>query len=142
MKQRLQKDAHRGGLYHLPAGRHRDWLEQALHEQQTILQADVGTCTSAPEILRKFGRAFKFPAWYGANLDALHDCLTDPDWYLGTGRTLLISGLDALAHSDPEAFTRLLDVLRSAIEIRSAEKQPLLILLGTPAPGVMELPVA
>ncbi|MGH3609345.1 MAG: barstar family protein, partial [Pseudonocardiaceae bacterium] len=26
------------------------------------------------------GSALDFPAWYGRNLDALHDCLADLSW--------------------------------------------------------------
>ena len=30
-------------------------------------------------LLKQLGEALNFPDWYGANFDALHDCLTDPD---------------------------------------------------------------
>lgn len=32
-----------------------------------------GTCLTHPVL----AEAFDFPAWYGGNLDALHDCLTE-----------------------------------------------------------------
>ena len=30
-----------------------------------------------PQLHEAFARAFSFPQWYGNNLDALYDCLTD-----------------------------------------------------------------
>ena len=40
-------------------------------------------------ILSGFGKALYFPEWYGANLDALKDCLTDFSWREATGYVLI-----------------------------------------------------
>jgi len=142
MKHRLLQDASLAGLYHLPAARHSEALAQAKAAHLVQLNADLGSAGDAGEILRELGRAFQFPIWYGANFDALHDCLTDPDWHARKGLLLLISGLETLRHNDPEAFTTLIEVLRSAAQIRSAEKHPMWILLTSPARGIANLPDA
>lgn len=37
-------------------------------------------CTTKIEALVEIGKAFSFPEFYGENLDALYDCLTDLSW--------------------------------------------------------------
>lgn len=94
-------------------------------------RVDLSACTSAAALLPEIGRQLAFPAWYGGNFDALHDCLSDPACV--PGERLLISGLDALASSAPEEFSVLMEVLASAAEIRAAAGSPLLVLVDTTA---------
>lgn len=142
MKISLLKNAKQAGLYQLPASHAGDLLDMARKAHQTLLVTDVGNCKTSHEVLSALGRAFHFPAWYGANLDALHDCLTDPAWQSGKGVILKISGLDVISDSIPDFFSLLLEVLRAAATTRSAEIQPLWILLPTPAAGVPLFPDA
>ena len=44
---------------------------------QRLLEADLAGRTSKDAVLREIGRAFALPPHYGANLDALYDCITD-----------------------------------------------------------------
>ena len=37
---------------------------------------DCSRIQSEEDLHRIFAEALSFPAWYGKNLDALHDCLT------------------------------------------------------------------
>ena len=142
MQHRLLKDASRAGLYHLPAA-HQTALPSAVAQaHQILLLADLSACKNGPETLRQLGKSCQFPSWYGANFDALYDCLTDPDWQPAQGLVLQISGLDTLGNSDPEGLATLLEVLRSAAADRSAGKLPLWILLSSPIAGVANLPAA
>ena len=142
MKTGLLKDAARAGLYHLPPDKLPDLPQRVAKAQQKFLLADLGDCKEPHEALRKLGDACQFPVWYGANFDALHDCLTDEDWQPRKGVVIQISGLDTLRAANPEAFSTLLDVLQSAASIRYTGKTPLWILLTSPAPGVSDLPEA
>ena len=142
MKPNVFKDDSLAGLYELPATYHGDLPGLASKTHRTLISADVSACKNSQETLRELGQACQFPLWYGANLDALHDCLTDPDWQVKTGVILKITGLDALQHSHPNAFSTLLEVLRSATARRSAANHPLWILLSSPAPNVAKLPDA
>ena len=79
---------------------------------------NVSACKSAEELHRALADGLHFPAWYGSNLDALHDCLTD----LTEPTELVVCGesaLDALLDRRAAAFRR---VLRD-----SAEENPNLI---------------
>lgn len=142
MKPDLLHDSTRAGLYHLPAARRAGLPGLAAKRRLALLPVAADRYRNVNEVLHELGRALGFPAWYGGNLDALHDCLTDPDWHPKRGVVVLITGLEAAHHGDPSRFPTLLAVLRSAAESRSADGAPLWILLDAPAPGVRDLPEA
>jgi RNAse (barnase) inhibitor barstar len=58
--------------------------------------------------------ALSFPGYFGRNLDALYDCLTDLSW-LPTGEHVLIwRGSDELKQADPKAYLAIRSVLSDA----------------------------
>ena len=68
---------------------------------------DLSACESAADVHRALADGLHFPAWYGGNLDALHDCLTD----LHEPTDLVIRGesaLDDLLGQRAGAFCRVL----------------------------------
>jgi RNAse (barnase) inhibitor barstar len=136
------KDASRAGLYHLPAARLPQVVEQVARAKLLLLTANLGSCHGLDEALRELGSALRFPDWYGANLDALHDCLSDPEWHSKRTLFIQIDGLDALRKNEPKAFSALLEVLADAARQRSTRHAPLWILLTTPASGLEPLPEA
>jgi len=53
---------------------------------QRFVLADLSGCTDKPSALRMLGHAFSLPSWFGANLDALYESLTDEEtWQVGRG---------------------------------------------------------
>ncbi len=54
---------------------------------------DGGAVKTMEDIHRTFAEALDFPEWYGGNLDALYDCLTD----LFEETEIVIENRDALA---------------------------------------------
>lgn len=88
----------------------------------------VGPVTSKAEALDAIGVALSFPAWYGHNLDALHDCLVDLSWQ-GAGEHVLVwAGHPQLQAADPDGYRALLAVLDDAAEANS--ERPLSVLLA------------
>jgi RNAse (barnase) inhibitor barstar len=71
-------------------------------------------------VLRTIAQALSFPAWFGANLDALYDCLTDlPDSSApgaARGWVIVLGALPDAPHLDAETRSALLDVFRDAAE--------------------------
>ena len=59
-----------------------------------------------------FAEALSFPEWYGSNLDALHDCLTD----LREETVIAILRGDVLSESLGIGYSRLCRVLSDAAE--------------------------
>lgn len=127
------------GLYHVPAAR-RPIIRQILGK--ALLSVNVGDSRDIDEVLREIGTTLSFPIWYGNNFDALHDCLTDPDWRPTKRIAIELAGLEKLRQQDPEALSTLVDVLQSAVDLRASSKAPLLILLTTPVRGIPNLPEA
>ena len=73
--------------------------------------------------------AFQFPEYFGENLDALHDCLTDFAWLPPQkGYVVLVAEADELLLDEPpESLTQLIEILRSSCEYWNnpvAEGQP------------------
>jgi len=69
--------------------------------------------TSKAEALEAIGVALGFPTWYGRNLDALHDCLTD----LSGEHVLVWAGHRRLEAADPEGYRAVLAVLDAATSL-------------------------
>ena len=142
MNDKLLKNAAQAGVYHLPPLRRTELEAAAKKHHFPVLTADIGVHQKMDKTLRNLGSALHFPIWFGANFDALFDCLADPDWYPAKGHVIVLSGIDSLRVSDPDDFTTLIDVLQAATEARRELGFPLWVLLDTPARGIPSLPEA
>ena len=142
MNEKLLKNADLAGVYHLPPLRRASFEAAAQKLHFPILTADISGHQNIESTLRKIGSALHFPIWFGANFDALFDCLVDPDWYPAKGHIVIFKGIDSLRSADPEDFTTLIEVIQAAAESRCAAGTPLWVLLDTPARGITPLPDA
>lgn len=142
MSDTLLTQADHAGLYYLPPARQAALEAAARQHHFPCLKADIASHTKMALTLRQLGSALHFPVWFGANFDALYDCLTDPDWYPAKGHVIILSGIDHLRLSDPDDFTILIEVLQAAADTRREAGSPLWILLDTPARGIAPLPDA
>ena len=71
----------------------------------------LGPVTSKAQALDAIGTALNFPAWYGRNLDALHDCLADLSWQPAGEHVLIWTGHRQLETADPDGYRAILEVL-------------------------------
>lgn len=107
------------------------WSTAAGHRHVQVNLTNVRTRKAA---LQAIGKVFGFPRWYGANLDALYDCLTDlaetqpaPGYVvvlLGFGDNAPREGLSA------EDRAQILDVFRDAVTASAGGTAPLRVLYG------------
>ena len=140
MSEKFLGKADKAAVYYLPASRRNAIDATARKLQLRPIPVDLSRAASAGEALRRIGEALNFPDWYGANFDALIDCLTDPECLPGKGHVLFVDGAATLRQGDPRAFATLLEVLQAAAGERRAAGSPLWILLDTEAPSVNSLP--
>lgn len=139
MNANLFSHPERAGLYHL-SGNAEDALAQG--SGRRFFTIDLHLCRNADAALREIGRAAGFPKWYGANLDALNDCLNDPDWRAGQTSILKISGLAALRRHSPDLLAPLIEILRTACQPGVPGLPALWVLVTDPVRGVDNLPDA
>jgi hypothetical protein len=81
-----------------------------------------------PLLMKNIAAALEFPHWFGANWDALEDCLSDLSWLPPGGQVLVIE--DAQPGDD---LGVLIDVLRSSAEWWAGRGRPFLAIFVDPA---------
>jgi Barstar, RNAse (barnase) inhibitor len=95
--------------------------------------ATVGVVDGLPErraVLTAIGRVLRFPAYYGRNLDALEECLTDLSW-LPAGEVMLVwEGSDTLRRTDPKGHRELLELLGEVVEATATSRRTLRVVLA------------
>jgi RNAse (barnase) inhibitor barstar len=77
-------------------------------------------------LLSVLARELAFPAYFGANWDALADCLTDLSWAPAEGYAILLSRLTGLAQQD---YFTALDVLEEAAIFWADNEVPFYVLM-------------
>ena len=85
-------------------------------------------------LLRDIARALQFPHWFGANRDALQDCLGDLSWSHARGHVLVVE--HATAGDDLGTF---IEVLAASAEYWAARGRPFFAVFIDPA-GSLALP--
>ncbi len=73
----------------------------------------TGVDDGVDALYRAIGDALGFPDWFGANLDALWDCLTD----LAEPTALVLPAWGRFATARPDRWSRVLAVLRERSEV-------------------------
>ena len=76
---------------------------------------DLDTFEEKISLHRYLKEALDFPFYYGGNLDALHDCLTDLSWLPAPGYVITLDGSESL-QANATSFAALNAVLSSAAE--------------------------
>lgn len=119
MSQKLLKSrlvqALEAGIYRLSASDRPALRKAAASLDFACFEIDLAGSADLAAILVALGRTLGFPEWYGANLDALNDCLTDFSWREAPGYTIVLSGADS-TEGGGEAFAALNEVFAAAIE--------------------------
>ena len=118
-------------IHDLPA------LKEAAEELgQAFFTVDLHQAQNVPGFIKAFKNGINFPEWFGDNLDALYDCLTDLSWHPASGYVITLSGAQLLT-SNPTSFAALNEVLASVVEEWETRNIPFRIfyLLDHPTDG-------
>ena len=75
--QSLQKLLQKGGSIDASAGSQDDVIQAATDAGLTAIVVDCDRARSRSAVLRAVVKAVDFPEFFGSNLDALYDCLSD-----------------------------------------------------------------
>ena len=111
MSKLLQRlgDASRSGVYR--TARSDEILEATQGSDLRVARIGLAGATGKQAVMERVAAALQFPQWFGANWDALEDCLTDLSWTGAGGHVLLIEDSDGLPG---DAGCIFIDILASA----------------------------
>jgi hypothetical protein len=133
LTQRLS-DATRSGVYRvLRADEVRDAVRGT---RLDLARVDLAGAADKEALLQRVAQALGFPDWFGANWDALEDCLADLSWRGGTGRVILLERQGELPADD---LGVLIEVLAAAAAHWAGRSCPFFAVFIDPD-GVLALP--
>jgi RNAse (barnase) inhibitor barstar len=113
------KDASRSGVYRATADP--VVLEVAGEAQLEVIGVSLPQVRDKESLMKALAEALRFPKWFGANWDALEDCLSDLSWRDAPGWVLVLREPDALPRDD---LGVLVEVLRSAAQFWAGRGRP------------------
>jgi RNAse (barnase) inhibitor barstar len=85
---------------------------------------DIGHVHHKEELLGHFATAMAFPAHFGKNWDALHDCLTDLSWLPATGYVVVLEKSKHFGAGHRHDFDAAIEVLRSIVDTWRGQGKP------------------
>ena len=106
--QRLS-DASKSGVYRV--SRTDEIVDAARGSALQVSRIHLSGMQDKQALMQRIAAALQFPSWFGANWDALEDCLGDLSWSKAGGHVLLFEGAAQMA-GDERGI--LLDILGSA----------------------------
>ena len=128
------------GVYPLPDSG-REAMQQAAGEAELVFHlVNFEDCEEPELAIELVGEGMVFPEYFGKNLDALYDCLTDLTWQESSASVIVLTGCDALAAAAPEDWRTLLGVFLAAAEFWRDEDVPFWVFIDMRADELSYLP--
>jgi RNAse (barnase) inhibitor barstar len=94
-----------------------------------VFRIDIGHAHHKEELLEKLAKAMGFPAHFGNNWDALHDCLTDLDWLKAKGYVIVFEKSKHFGAGHKHDFEAATEVLRAVAEYWHGKGKPFCALI-------------
>lgn len=122
-------------------------LEQLAALGYDIVQIDATAWRTEQDLHRDMAAALSFPSYYGNNLDALNDCLSDVgsgDYGVSaaaTGLALVIIGYDKFAAVEPDIAQTVLDIFAGQARHAVLIGHRMLCLVQSDDPRITFVPV-
>lgn len=114
--------------------------QRAAEAQRYITASiDLPKNVTAATVFEGFASAMRFPEWFGANWDALADCLMDLSWLDEKGYLIILRGCGAAFPDQQSVWPTLIGILQEAAEYWRDEGVPFSVLLDD-APDLPKLP--
>ena len=138
--QTLIEDSRQAAIYHLPPAALAPVKEAAKAAGFACFELALDDHGEIPAVLTQLGRGLGFPAWYGNNLDALKDCLSDLSWCKAAGYLLIISGTGTLQAANSAALGTLNEVFAAVIDEWRAQGVPMWVFYDLRVDGLATFP--
>jgi len=135
-------EANRGGVWSLPAHADPKAVQSvAKRAGYAFFHIEGKNISRKEQLLNHVAIALHFPKDFGANWDALEECLTDLEWVDADGYVIYYDHIDGLLDTHPDQFETLVEILRDAVASWKEDDTAMVVLLsGDKAPkGVGKL---
>ena len=134
----LLREPARSGVYGLPEGA--TWVARAAAANGfACWRVDLGKVRDKSALLGLLARALDFPDWFGANWDALQDCLGDLSWRTAPGYVVALEHCQGLAKSARADFETLLEVFGAVADYWREQGIPFWVFVGGVSGGLRDL---
>jgi RNAse (barnase) inhibitor barstar len=120
----LLADASQAGAYFVDVRDRESLLEGATTLKFAVVPVDLRGCGDAEAAMCEIADALRFPEWFGENLDALADCLSDLSWFPAEGYVLLLEHTGDWRAQASESFDTVLDILNQTAERWAKDRVP------------------
>ena len=134
------RDAEHNGIFQAPTAGRSVLIAAASETGLQFFECEFDGLDDAALILESIGEGIGLPEWYGANLDALHDCLTDLSWQETPATLLLLTGCEEIRATNPEWFDRLIGVLVEVADFWRGEETPFSVFIDATDGAFPRLP--
>lgn len=126
-------DAKQNGAY-LVGESELDNLDAAAHDEgHLVRRINLAGCRDKHDLLQRIAAALQFPATFGANWDALADCLADLAWLPHAGGyAILFDHAEDLSDATESDFDTLCDVLDDACHAWASNGTPCFAFIAMP----------
>lgn len=111
------------------AARADDVMREAAKRHANVHLANGSSVSSKEQMLAVIAAVMDFPDYFGGNLDALYDCITDLSWFPPGEHLLLWTSSNALAQTDSAAYDSIRAVLSDAVDRMSKGERRLSVVL-------------
>ena len=119
----MTQDNRPAGIFRLAAKDFGALQQAAAQLGQAFYRVDLSQARNVPGFIKAMKRDLQFPEWFGNNLDALNDCLTDFSWRPAPGYVIVLSGSETL-RATPTSLAALNEVLSCAVDAWNARGIP------------------
>lgn len=121
------------GVYEIPEGGIEALLAAAEANNFIVYRADLRAARTRDQLLKIVGEGLELPAWYGANYDALMDCVCDFNWIPSPGYVIILENCHNINTVSPPEFNMLIDVFAVAANSWREEDKPFWCFVDQPA---------
>jgi RNAse (barnase) inhibitor barstar len=120
----LLADASQAGAYFVDVRDRESLLEGGTTLKFAVLPVDLRGCGDADAAMGEIADILRFPEWFGDNLDALADCLSDLSWFPAEGYVLLLEHTDEWRAQASDTFDTVLEILNQTAERWAKNRVP------------------
>jgi RNAse (barnase) inhibitor barstar len=120
----LLADASQAGAYFVDVRDRESLLEGGGTLQFAVLPVDLRGCGDADAAMCEIADALRFPEWFGDNLDALADCLSDLSWLPAEGYVLVLENTGDWRARAADTFDTVLEILNQTAERWAKDRVP------------------